>query len=409
MFRKTVIGLLAAVALFVSAQAASAACAATTCFWIGTVNANWNQIGNWSDTSGGLTNGSTITTGDRLCFDSAGNTASTANASVSIASINTAGTCTGGSGSPHTAGITQSAGVTLTNTGNDAGANGGTCHLIAATSPWTAANTTTSILSFTGTSGTCTITQNSSGANRNVGNVTINGAGEIFKLGSDIIAAAGSTITSTAHTDFQWNGFNISTGTFDCSNAANTRTITPGAGTLTITIVSSTGLNCTNNAVLTFTGANVTFAATATGQRLPALGGRTWGRFEVANPTFNAQPFNFNSSLGNTFTNLIFTNVANVLIPGATTQTIAAGGTLVYSNVDETATGILTTANGGTGGTISLGAAATATLGFLNISNIIKAGAGSNPTCTSCFKGGSVTNINFTAPGGTGGPRQLIE
>lgn len=274
--------ILAPFALFTflfSASPALAACGdgASACFWIGGgANANWNTTGNWSNTSGGASSGTTPATGDSICFDSANSGNSTINATRSILSINTAGTCTGGSGSAYTGTITHSAAVTLTVTGNDASANGGTTFLLSSSSGWTASNATTSVVTFTATSGTSTFTANSSGANRNFGNVTFNGSGGTFKLGSTVTGAAGSTLTLTAGT-FDANSLDFSYGNFSSSNT-NTRTVTNAVGNWTLTSASATTIfdltTTTNftNISTAFNGVTLTPNGTTVGNRTLTFG-----------------------------------------------------------------------------------------------------------------------------------------
>lgn len=399
--RKILLGLILALSLWF-VPLANAACAATTCFWIGTVNTNWNQSGNWSDTSGGLTNASTPTTGDRLCFDSAGNTASTMNAAFSIASINTAGTCTGGSSSPHTAGITHGA-FTLTNTGNDAGANGGTTHLIAATTVWTASNPTTSLLSFTSTSGTTTVTQNSSGANRNVGSTTFNGGGGTFNLGGDIIGTATSTITSTAGA-LNFSGFNSSFGVYDLSSTT-ARTVTCGSGTLTGTGTISTVWNVTNSANLTLTcnTGTISLVAVATGSRTIIAGGKTYNNISVVNAAASPLQLNFNVT-GFTAANVTFTNVRRVTLAGGVTFTIS--GTLTYDAL-TTQQGSLAS-DGSSAATLSVGSSNT--ISWLFIQNITRSGAGTITANSSFDGGGNNTSASFVinAPSGGGSGGKII-
>lgn len=259
-----------------SASPALAACGDGTsaCFWIGGgANANWNTTGNWSNTSGGASSGTTPATGDSICFDSANSAASTINATRSILSINTAGSCTGGSGSAYTGTITHSAAVTLTVTGNDAGANGGTTFLLSSSSGWTASNATTSLVTFTATSGTSTFTANSSGANRNFGNVTFNGSGGTFKLGSTLTGAAGSTLTLTAGT-FDNNSLNFTYGNFSSSNS-NTRALSNASGvTWSLNSTSASAifdLTTTTN----FTSVSTAFSGVTLSVRGAAVGART--------------------------------------------------------------------------------------------------------------------------------------
>lgn len=323
---------LAFLGLIGSASPAFAACGdgASACFWIGGgANANWNTTGNWSNTSGGASSGTTPATGDSICFDSANSGASTINASRSILSINTAGTCTGGSASAYTGTITHSAAVTLTVTGNDAGANGGTTFLISSSSGWTASNATTSAVAFSATSGTITFTPNSSGASRNFGNVTFGSTGSstgTFTLGSTVISAATSVLTLTAGT-FDNNSLNLTYGSFSSSNS-NTRALSNATGTWSL--ISSAGatiLDLTTTTNFTsistaFSGLTISVSGAVAGARgIIAGSAMTIGTLNVgANSSGGLLTLSAPSSATLTITNFTATSPAAIRVAGSSSR-----------------------------------------------------------------------------------------
>lgn len=392
---------------FLSCSPAIAACGdgSSACFWIGSAGGNWNTSGNWSNTSGGSSSGTTPATGDSICFDSANNNNSTLNTTRSILSINTAGTCTGGSGSVYTGTITHSASVTLTVTGNDASANGGTTFLLSSSSGWTASNATTSIVTFTATSGTSTFTPNSSGASRNFGNVTFNGAGGTFKLGSTITGASASTLTLTAGT-FDNNSVDLTYGAFSSSNS-NTRTVTNVTGVWNLNIASpatifdtGTSTNFTNYSTA-FSGLTINISGATVGARSVSAGAAT--TIGAINLGANTSGGNFGLAAGAsstlTITNFTATAPSSIRFSGASSRAYTFTNSVTLTGTSSNPIGL--TGDGGgsvfpviTGsfsgdyvaiGTFSFG---TGTQSFTNCYNFANVTSTGTLTCTPPAAGG---------------------
>lgn len=239
---------------------AKSAFAANRCWIGGGSSANWNATGNtnWGDCAG-ATNQSVPGSGDDVFFNaSSGSATSTISANISIKSLD----MTGG-----TAPISQSAAVTLTVAG---GASATTFTLAA--NKYAVVNVTTSIIQFTATTGTTTITS----AANSLGNITINTPGGAVVLADGLTINSGSTLTYTAGT-FLTDGPNNNSalthswGLFS-SNNSNTRVLNLGASSINITTPSTgaaawafgnstTGLTVNaGTSLVTFTGPNVTFS-----------------------------------------------------------------------------------------------------------------------------------------------------
>ncbi|MCC6775642.1 MAG: hypothetical protein IT537_03240 [Hyphomicrobiales bacterium] len=266
------------------------------CWWIGGGgNANWNTSGNWSNTEGGASSGTTPATGDNICFSGTANNNSTLNTAFSVTAMDTGG-C-GGAGGTYTGTLTHASSVTLTVSGNDAAATGGVTFRLGSGTTYTLGSATSSALSFTSTSGTSTVTANSSGAARNLGNATFNGAGGTWQLGSVATVGATATTTLTAGT-LNANSNNLSTGLLSSSNS-NTRQLTLGASTLTLTGVgvvmdfstmTNFGANCCNSATVVLSANSaasqvLSFGAAATIGTLSIGANASGGFVQVTGPS----------------------------------------------------------------------------------------------------------------------------
>lgn len=394
---------------FLTASPAVAACGdgSSACFWIGGgANGNWNTTGNWSNTSGGASSGTTPATGDSICFDSANSTTSALNATRSILSINTAGTCTGGSSSPYTGTITQSAATTLTVTGNDASANGGTTFLLSSSSGWVAANATTSVVTFTATSGTSTFTANSSGSNRNFGNVTFNGSGGTFRLGSTVIGAATSTLTLTAGT-FDNNSLDFTYGNFSSSNS-NTRALTNASG-VTWNLNSSAAstvfdLTTTTNFTsisTAFSGVTLSISGSTVGLRSVVVGAAmTIGTINVgANTSGGYFQLSAGGSTTLTLTNLTVTTPALIRFQGASARAYTVTNSVTLTGTSSNPIGLL-----GDGGGSAFPVITGSFSGTYVAVGAFAFGTGTQ-SFTNCFNVGNVTSSGtFTcSPPATGG------
>jgi hypothetical protein len=402
--KRLILATLVAAAFLIAPGPAYAVCGdgSSICFWGGAAGANMSAA-NWSSTSGGGT-GQTPIAGDALCFDSANNNNAALNTAFTqaVRSINTAGTCAGGSGSPYTGTITHAAALVFTVSGNDAGAAGGTTFLIDSASGWTAANATTSDITFTATSGTTTVTLNSSGASRNVGDVIFNGSGGSFVLGSDLTNTATSSIVSTAGA-LNFGGFNVSAGFFDLSGTT-ARTVTCGSGTLTAKATSGVPWSVTNNANLTLTcnTGSVDVNATPTVNRAITFGGKTYNNFTITQPSGNGYAMvNNQGSTTSTFANLTFANLRGFLVSGSS-SVFTITGTFSWTGMSSSNVGWI--ASDASVPTYTVNPAAATTLDWVCISGMIEGGAGSVAGNLDC---GLNSGPSFSAPSG-GGARGMI-
>ena len=220
---------------------------------------------------------------------------------------------------------------------------------------------TTQILNFISRT-TQTITSN--GVSFGNSPIQILGTGTV-QLGDDLTLTAGKTLTLTSGT-FNASNFNVTTGLF-ASNNSNTRTLTMGSGTWTLTntaaatiwnLATTTGLTYTaNTAPIVVSGASAANAITFAG------GGLTYG-------------------------NLSFTNSAatgTITFTGANTFGILSSSrtgayTIVFPNVTTTVSGwsiggsegnLVTLARTGGSGTFTLNksGAGIVNINYLSISN----------------------------------------
>ncbi|WP_285518359.1 hypothetical protein, partial [Thermolongibacillus altinsuensis] len=106
----------------------------------------------------------------------------TINAALSVATLNA---CAITGTAAYTNTLTHNSAITLTISGNDAGAPaGGVTFCLSTGMTYTRSSTTTSAVTFSGTSGTSTIIYNSSGTSRNASNLVFDGTGGTFLIGS---------------------------------------------------------------------------------------------------------------------------------------------------------------------------------------------------------------------------------
>lgn len=366
-------------------------------FWVGGgVSTNWNSISatqtNWSLTSGGTNLTSTLpTTGDDAIFDgNSGTGASVWNVAVSLRSLD----CNGSKNL-----VTQNGGITITITGDDASAPGGTTlRLPNGAGATFTATSNSSLFSFTGSTNALTSTVICSG--KTIGALTINltDAGNTAKIligdSFSMLALGVLTLTDGA---LDFNNQNSTLGSLSSSNS-NVRAITLGSGTMTLTIPTGNPWVFTTVTNLTFTstGSTVNFAATGTGIRSFFWGGLTFATMNITNPSLNAQIIQFNG--GFTSTSTTFTNVQNITAVNGITITI---GTFAWTGPTLSAPGSLQT--NGIASTISVGNAVSAPNLF--VGQWTRTGAGTF-TVNPGFDGGlSGATFSITAPtnGGGGG------
>ena len=290
--------------LFVLSYSASAAgCAGTgSCYWVGG-NGNTNSTTHWATTSGGSTTGGVPTATDNCIIDQNSNATAytiTFNAATACKSISFAAPGTSGN-------VTLAATSALNLTGTWTGYSG----LI---------NNYTGTITFNGAAGPYTLT--SAGVAFG-SNITINttGAGTAgqYNLADNLALGSSNTLTLTQG-DLEASGYNITTGSFSSSNS-NTRTITMGSGTWTLTGNATTIWNTGTVTGLTFNNGNaiVSSYSGSTGTRTINTGSIS----EASAPTFNITAGSDTVSLSGNVTTLNFTGF---------TGTFSGGGSLYDSN-----------------------------------------------------------------------------
>lgn len=374
--------LLLALAIFAPEAAHATGCGSGTgtCF-VTAAGGNWNTSGTWSDTDGGASCACTPATGDELFATSASGN-STINASISAKAFDANG---------FTGTLTHSA-ATLTITGNDAAATNGVAFRLSSGMTYTA-TASTRIVSMTSTSGTATITTNG----KTLGALVLDGVGGTFALGGDLTVRSDSTITLTNGT-LSATTQNVSVGTFS-STSSNTRTLTMGSGTWTITGCTSVGTNWNvtgTNLTVTATTSTISYnnGSTCANVRAFVGGSKTYGNFSAVNSGVVAGLINFNTG-SNSFTNVTFTEVYNARIASSTTLTIT--GTLAWTGPNATNQGYLGANGDGTG---ALVLSNNTSLSYLMVQQIARSGAGSLSVTNGFDGGGNTGTITITGPAG---------
>lgn len=343
---------------------------AGTCF-VTAAGGNWNTSGTWSDTAGGVTCACTPATGDQV-FATAASGNSTINANITVGAFDMNG---------FTGTLTHNTAIVVTVSGNDAGATNGIAFRLSAGMTFTTASGR--LVQFTTTSGTASITSNG----KTIGAVTVNTVGATTSL-NDALTTTGFLIV-TAGT-FTANNQNLSIQGFSSTNT-NTRVITMGSGTWTMTNTSSnvwdmgTSTNATLNAN---TSTILVQPASVIGEFTFAGGtGLTFNNLTVNLPTLQSV-FGFLFNAGTpTFNNVSFTNVREVRL----SANITMGGTLSYSGL-VSSPGLLI----GSGLVRNLTIASSPTLNYLTVQGINENGAGTI-TCNPCVDAGGNSNIVFVA------------
>ena len=279
-------------------------------YWVGGTG-TWDgtSTANWSASSGGASGASVPTTADSVFFDQAGTYTVTLTGTL---------TCLD---------LTVSAGtVTFTSTGTLI--INGSLSLVAGT-VWSATGT----LNFTATASSKTLTTNGTTIN---GNVTCNGVGGVWTLGSALTLGAFNTLTLNSGTfSTSASNYAVTTGFLTCNNTGVTRVLNFNASTVTLTASASTltftssgltfnagtsQINCTGFS-LTFAGGGLTFYNVGFGV---AMGGDS--RAITGANTFNNLSFVGPSTVG--LINVTFDS--NQTINGTLSTTGTAGNQRVF-------------------------------------------------------------------------------
>jgi uncharacterized protein YaiE (UPF0345 family) len=373
-----VAGLLALALMPTAALAVNCGTGTGTCF-VTAAGGNWNAGATWSNTDGGATCTCTPATGDHVLITAASGN-STINAAFTLSSVDVNG---------FTGTLTHNITVTVTISGNDAGAPNGTALRMASGMTLTNASTTSSIWNFTATSGTATVNSNG----KTMPGITVNAPGATVTTSGNLAAGA---LILTAGT-FDAANFNISIATFAGSNT-NVRALTMGNGAWSVS--NSSGATAWTLATIT----NLTFAANSS--TLTFTGnGATNVSFGVL--TYNTVAFN---AVTNGQSTIVAGNATIGALTSARSLQFTAGMNLTVSTA-PTFTGspsrqiLFDTTNIVTGATITVSAGALsaswATFGKITV-------VGSAGVATDSFDLGGNTNITITAPSGGGGGGRII-
>ena len=201
--------------------------------------------GNWSST-GTWTGAVVPTAADDVQLD-----ASSGNVTIDAAAVARSLDCTGYTGT-----LTHNSGITLSLGDATAGAGNVALKLVSGMT-YTLVNATTSAITYVSTSAT---QQTITTGGKTLGNWTINGAGSSYLLADANTTGAAATVNVSAGT-LNTGGQTCSWGAF-ASNTSNTRTVTFGSSTISITgnstwfdTIPSTGLTLSAaSSTISFTG-----------------------------------------------------------------------------------------------------------------------------------------------------------
>jgi hypothetical protein len=346
-----------------------------TRYWVGGGSStSWAATGNtnWAATSGGAGNASVPGSTDDVFFDaSSGAGPAVLAANITIQSMD----CTGFTGT-----LTHNSSVTLTIGGNTV-----VCKLAAG---MTYSPQDSSVIAFTGVSGTATFTP----AAQTVGGVTVNAVGGGCTLAGALTTRPASTVTLTAGT-FDCGGFAISTGIFS-GTGSTTRAITNPPPTITLANANGTILNFATTTSLTFTASatNVVVSGTSASSRTLNNGNLVWGQLTIPAATTGGAII---LGQGGTWSQLNFTAPAIIFFNISTTTTITAAMTLTGTSSTINGFGSTTVGNAAT---VVFGSGSTATwTGVRDMTFSTNAF-----TATNSFDLGHNTNATITAPSSGG-------
>ena len=262
-----------------------------TRFWVGGgASSNWDATGptNWSLSSGGANNVSVPTNTENVFFDgNSGTGNSIISADITIRSLN----CTNYTGT-----LTHNAATKLS-IGNGVASGSAVALKFVSTMTYVLGNASTSSIEFIAT---VAPVQTIDFANKTTGNVSYNGVGGSWQLVGRHNAGQTATVSLTNGT-LNTNGQTVSWGLFN-SNNANTRTLTLGASSITLTGVgnvwdfsdvtnltinantSSIIISNTSTSVKTFIGGGITFNnITFSGDNVTVTGSNTFSELRVEN------------------------------------------------------------------------------------------------------------------------------
>lgn len=286
----------------------TAAPTGTTRYWVGGTG-TWTAASttNWSDVSGGAGGASVPTSADAVVFDAASNaaayTVTCTGTGLRCGSLTFAAPASGAVTWAGTGALTVHDNFTLPATG--------------------LTRTYTGAITLSGSTAGRTFTTNGVQLNSNV---TINGVGCEWNLGSAFIMTTGSNQITVTNGTFDTKDFNLSTYSFISSNT-NTRVIKLGVSTLTLIAGGTSPVDFRNPLNLSFDcgTSTITFSTT---QNTFNGGGLTF--YNVTNASTNNQNFIIKGI--NTFNNLTITGkLGSGISPVIITDNQTINGTLTLS------------------------------------------------------------------------------
>ncbi len=317
-------------------------------FWVGGgTNTNWNSspTTNWANSSGGTGNQTAPATGDDVTFDNAsGTTAAVWNTAISLNSL----VCNASRN-------TVSGAAAITISGGNFSLPGGVGSTYTGTNAFT----------FTGTSGTQTITNNGKTLG---GALTLNGSGGTFQL-QDALNST-TTITLTAGT-FDCQTFTVSC--LSCSITGSTARTLKGSGAWTLTSIAGATIwdatTITNLTLTNFTSDINLGSGVSTNQRTFIGGGATYANKLVLPANSSQGPITIQGN--NTFSGLTLNGPCSLVINNASTQTFSNPPTVVGSSASAPI--YISNSAAGTTSTISV-ASGTVNLSWSGIRSIAFSG-----------------------------------
>lgn len=292
-----------------------------------TAGGNWSAAGTWSNTgAGGADSSGPPTAADDVIFELL-----SGNVTIDSAAVCRSLDCTSGTGS-YTGTLTHNSSITLSIGDATAGA-GNVALKLASGMTYTLGSATTSAISFVTTSAT---TQTVDFAGKTSGNVTFNATsnGNWQFTGTHVMGSS-ATFTLTKGT-LDINGQTCTWGLFD-SNNSNTRSLTLGAASITISGNNSNAWNTGQLSGYTFSGSSstITFTnTTASGLNNGGTGGtpKTFGTVSATSQTnFQLQGGTFGSLsvTGNAVGNAVL-NILNLNITVTGTLTLTGNNAATY-------------------------------------------------------------------------------
>jgi hypothetical protein len=381
-------------------------------FWVGGT-ATWTSsaTANWSTTSGGASGASVPGSADTAIFDvNSGAVTATTNYAPSITAVQSTSGFTGtlalgaaitmsgglqwlgGTLAGSTFGLTmQSFQSNGTGTGSITGSGAWTINGGGSIAVWTTASTgptytASGTVSFTGTTGTNTITT----GGLSMPPVNINGTGGTWNL-QDTYTCAGTL--SAVRGTFNTNNQTMTVGTFNMSNTT-TRAVNLGSSSITCTTTTSGGWDANTVTALTFSAGSSTITLSAAGVG-PSFGGLTYNNV-ILTGTGTITLIG-----ANTFTNLTYSptaGTANILVfPSSVTTTVTSTFTVTASVAPNKV--LIQSSTLGAAATVSVGTVTITTLGTTDWMDITGAGAASPFALTSAGDCGGNSNLTLATPG----------